>query len=119
MKSQKYFRLNHKVYNRQPLAANILKTALEIQLLKKIINCTLEVTGSNISITVSRMISCVGNGTLGSFSMRTRVGQAMSSDDSCTIPTQERISSTSADLQAFHFGIKSLAALSRSVNGDN
>lgn len=51
--------------------------------------------------------------------MRMSVGQAMSSLESCTRPTHERISSTSAALLALHFGASSLSALSRSVNGDS
>lgn len=76
-------------------------------------------TGSNISEMVSRMISWVGRGTLGSRNMRMSVGQAVSSAESCTMPTQDRISSTNADLLARHLGARSLSELSRSVKGDN
>jgi len=80
---------------------------------------TLDMTGSKISEMVSKMISCVGRGTLGSRNMRISVGQAVSSAESCTMPTQDRISKTSAALLARHLGARSLSELSRSVNGDS
>ena len=80
---------------------------------------TLDMTGSKISEMVSRMISCVGRGTLGSRNMRMSVGQAVSSAESCTMPTQDRISNTRAALLARHFGARSVSELSRSVKGDS
>ena len=51
-------------------------------------------------------------------SIRTSVGQAISSADSCTTPTQLRISSTMALLLARHLAARSAADESKSVKED-
>jgi hypothetical protein len=57
--------------------------------------------------------------TLGSSNIEISVGQAISSPASNTTPTQVRISSTRADLLAFHLGDSSETPESRSVKGVN
>jgi hypothetical protein len=78
---------------------------------------TLDAGQAAVHVIAQHSATCVR--TLGSLSILTSVGQAMSSAASCTRPTQLRISSTSALLQAFHLPDRSLAEESRSVSGAN